>query len=78
MQVTCPQCDKIGLLQTITPRYHRVRHTVKIPYFSSFVNKMCYDRDFTYCRVDSSWAEQQFDAEKKREEEYLKKLFQRQ
>jgi hypothetical protein len=78
MQVICPKCGNKGLLQTITQRYHRVRHTIKIPYFSMFIHKMCYNRDFAYCRVDTHWALEQFDAENKRYNEYLKELLQRQ
>lgn len=78
MQVTCPKCDKKGLLQTITPRYHRVRHSIVTKQYGTLNGRPYNDRTFTYCRVTTDWAQQQFDAEKKREEEYLKKLFQRQ
>ncbi len=73
MRVTCPKCGKIGLLQKITPRYHRIRHTAKIPFTSCLTGKGCYHRHFTYCRVESSWAEQQLDTERQREEAFYKK-----
>lgn len=74
MQVECHECGKIGLLQTITPRYHRVRHTIKKPYFSSDARKICYNRQFTYCRVHTQWAEELINAEKKREEAEYKRI----
>jgi hypothetical protein len=64
MQVMCPQCNEIGLLQTINTKHHRIRHTIKL----------CKNRAFYYHRVDSVWAKEQFNAEKHREEEYRKIL----
>jgi hypothetical protein len=74
VQIECSQCGKIGLLQKITNRYYRVRHTVKRPYHSIDLERECYNRDFTYCRVPTGWAEEQINNEKLREEEYLRKL----
>lgn len=76
MQVICPQCGKVGLLQQITKRYHRVRHSVITQHVTSFGK--CFNiRTFTYCRVSTEWAEQQINNEKQKEEAYLKELFER-
>jgi hypothetical protein len=68
IQVNCPKCSKTGLLQTITPRFHRIRHTIKVPYFSRGVDRICYNREFVYCRVETEWAIQQLENERLRNE----------
>jgi len=75
MQVTCSQCEKVGLLQKITPRYYRVRHSIVIRKYGLLGSFN--DRIFTYCRVSTEWAEQQIENERLREEAYLKELFAR-
>jgi len=74
MQVTCPQCGKMGLLQTITPRYYRIRHSIVTQHITYF-GKLFNIRTFSYHRVSTEWAKQQFNAEKQKYEEFLKELF---
>jgi len=76
MQVSCPQCGKVGLLQKITPRYYRIRHNVNTPHITSF-GKPFNIRTFSYCRVSIECAKQQIENERLREEAYLKELFAR-
>jgi hypothetical protein len=66
MQVICPQCGKVGLLQKITPRYYRIRHSFTTNHFGTLTGRPYNKRNFTYCRVETSWAEQQINAEKQR------------
>ena len=73
MQVICPECGKIGLLQKITPRYYRVRHNIVNERAGSFkVTIRIYT--FQYHRVSTEWAEQQINAEKQKEEAYLRDM----
>jgi len=74
MQVTCPHCGERGLLQKITPRYYRVRHTIKLPYYSNYAGRMCYNRDFSYCRVSTEWAMEQYEAKRSMDEAELRRL----
>lgn len=76
MQVICPHCGKRGLLQTNSPRYHRIRHSViTIHQGRTNGNGGQYKtRDFTYCRVPTSWAEEQINAERQREQEAYRRI----
>jgi hypothetical protein len=74
MQVDCPVCAKVGLLQKITPRYFRIRHSLKDPHYSPYWGRTYYTRHFTYCRVATEWAQEQINNEKQRQEESLKQL----
>ena len=77
MQVICPICGEIGLIQTITPRYHRIRHSLITQHFTSFV-KPFNVRTFSYHRVSTEWAEQQINSQRQKEEECLRQMLQRQ
>jgi hypothetical protein len=74
MQVTCPECGKVGLLQKITPRYYRIRHSVNTWHIAEWTKKQFKKRTFTYCRVLTEWAEEQVRIEKLREAEELRKI----
>ncbi len=73
MLVICV-CGKIGLLQQMTPKYFRVRHTTKVPYFSKSMRRLCYHRHFTYCKVSVEWAQKKIAETKEQEMEELKKM----
>jgi hypothetical protein len=74
MQVLCPICGKVGLLQEITPRYYRVRHSVVKSYIHPKTRSPYKDRSFTYCRVLTEWALQQIEEEKTKKESELNKI----
>ncbi|HMK94314.1 MAG TPA: hypothetical protein VK536_02820 [Candidatus Limnocylindrales bacterium] len=79
MQVICPQCGERGLLQKITPRYYRVRHSIVTEYPGRLngVGKPYRVRTFTNCRVPTEWAEEQYKAEEEKYQEFLRELFAR-
>jgi ssDNA-binding Zn-finger/Zn-ribbon topoisomerase 1 len=74
MQVICPECGKVGLLQTITPGYHRIRHSIVTKCYGTCNGRPYNNRTFNYCRVSIEWAEEQINAEKKREEAELRRI----
>jgi hypothetical protein len=70
MQVICSQCGEVGLLQKITPRYYRVRHSISSQLRSDY-GKLFNHRTFSYHRVSTEWALQQISDE----EAQIKKLY---
>jgi hypothetical protein len=76
MQIKCPLCGKVGLLQTITPRFHRIRHSI-ITVFESRINGnggVYKTRDFSYCRVSTEWALIQINAEREKQEAEYRRI----
>jgi hypothetical protein len=76
MLVNCPQCGKVGLLQQITPRYHRIRHSIITTHNGKRNGNggIYKTRDFSYCRVSTNWALEQINAEKQREEAEYRRI----
>jgi hypothetical protein len=76
MQVECTECGKVGLLQKITPRYFRIRHSTVTHHIALF-GRPYNRRNFSYCRVSTEWAEHKIKEEQLKEETELRELLSR-
>jgi hypothetical protein len=74
MLVKCKECKEVGLLQTITPRYHRVRHHYYTNEVGTLTGRHFRIRHFKYHRVSTEWALEQINAERQREEAEYRRI----